>query len=138
METVEKLIVTEAIVRLNFRFGNYTRNGILSSPLRASVIVLRTTEGDAVRPEQLEAGVQYIKNVADLGQSVESYVRGIITAARAVPAPPEKDFNTKEAAEYLGRSVGYVKDHARELGGIKEGGKWVFPQLALDVVKERV
>jgi hypothetical protein len=40
--------------------------------------------------------------------------------------------DTKGAAEYISMSVGYVKDHARELGGEKHALRWRFDVVALD------
>lgn len=44
-------------------------------------------------------------------------------------------FNTTEAAVYLDRSPGYVKDHAKEIGGEKHGLRWRFTQDDLDAWK---
>jgi hypothetical protein len=44
----------------------------------------------------------------------------------------ESFLHTKEAAEYIDMSVGYVKDHAQALGGEKHGLRWRFSYEALD------
>lgn len=35
--------------------------------------------------------------------------------------------SVKDVAEYLGKSVDWVYDHAEEIGGVKRGGSWFFP-----------
>lgn len=39
----------------------------------------------------------------------------------------EPRFSTSEVAEAIGRSETYVKDHAEDLGGCKDSGRWTFP-----------
>ncbi|MBU4521975.1 MAG: helix-turn-helix domain-containing protein, partial [Pseudodesulfovibrio sp.] len=33
----------------------------------------------------------------------------------------------KDVADYLGKSVDWVYDHAEDIGGVKRGGSWFFP-----------
>jgi predicted DNA-binding transcriptional regulator AlpA len=33
----------------------------------------------------------------------------------------------KDVAAFLGKSVDWVYDHAEEIGGVKRGGSWFFP-----------
>ena len=44
----------------------------------------------------------------------------------------ETFIDTKGAADRIGMSVGYVKDHARALGGEKHGLRWRFEVGVLD------
>lgn len=46
------------------------------------------------------------------------------------PAPVAEAPGTQEVAEALNTTPADVRAHAEELGGVKEAGKWKFPDLA--------
>lgn len=46
----------------------------------------------------------------------------------------EPTLTASEVASLIGRSESYVRDHARDLGGRKQGGQWAFPVSEMERV----
>ena len=51
---------------------------------------------------------------------------------------PQKRFNVKEAAEYIGMPVPSFRQHQHKFGGIKIGKQWSFTKKELDQGLEKL
>lgn len=69
---------------------------------------------------------------ADLAQQLGNALADTSANHKPLSACKRSPLTTKEAAETIGMSEEYVRDHALELHGTKRGNKWVFDPAKLE------